>query len=72
MNSWGCEVTAVSSNPEKERETQQFGAHHFLNSRDPNALKSYTNSFDMIWILQTLTWIGIPILVHFVLVAGYT
>ena len=40
LNSWGCEVTAVSSNPEKERETQQFGAHHFLNSRDPNALKS--------------------------------
>ncbi|MGB8936415.1 MAG: zinc-binding dehydrogenase, partial [Candidatus Nitrosopolaris sp.] len=38
----------MSSNPEKERETQQFGAHHFLNSRDPNALKSYTNSFDMI------------------------
>jgi uncharacterized zinc-type alcohol dehydrogenase-like protein len=48
LHSWGCEVTAVSSNPEKVKETQQFGAHHFLNSRDPNALKSYTNSFDMI------------------------
>jgi alcohol/geraniol dehydrogenase (NADP+) len=59
----------VSSNPEKERETQQFGAHHFLNSRDPNALKSYTNSFDM--ILDTAR-IGIPILAHFVLAASYT
>ena len=48
LNSWGCEVTAVSSNPEKERETRQFGAHHFLNSRDPDALKSYANTFDMI------------------------
>ena len=30
LNSWGCEVTAISSNPEKEREVQQFGAHHFF------------------------------------------
>ncbi|HYZ60787.1 MAG TPA: zinc-binding dehydrogenase, partial [Nitrososphaeraceae archaeon] len=48
LNSWGCEVTAISSNPEKEREVQQFGAHHFLNSRKSDALKSYANSFDMI------------------------
>ena len=48
LKSWGCEVTAMSSNPEKERETLRFGAHHFLNSRDPDALKSYANSFDMI------------------------
>src|SRR5215469_14152049 len=38
----------LPDNPEKEKETQQFGAHRFLNSRDPNALKSFTNSFDMI------------------------
>ena len=48
LKSWGCEVTAISSNPEKEREVKQFGAHHFLNSQDPVALKSYANSFDMI------------------------
>jgi uncharacterized zinc-type alcohol dehydrogenase-like protein len=48
LNSWGCEVTAISSNPEKESEVQEFGAHHFLNSRNSNALKSYANSFDMI------------------------
>jgi uncharacterized zinc-type alcohol dehydrogenase-like protein len=48
LKSWGCEVTAISSNPKKEREVKQFGAHRFLNSRDPVALKSYANSFDMI------------------------
>ena len=48
LNSWGCEVTAMSTNPEKEREVLQLGAHHFLNSRDPDALKSYANSFDLI------------------------
>ena len=50
LNSWGCEVTAMSTNPEKEREAQQFGAHHFLNSRGPDALKSYANYFDMVLV----------------------
>ncbi|MDW0206026.1 MAG: NAD(P)-dependent alcohol dehydrogenase [Nitrososphaeraceae archaeon] len=50
LNSWGCEVTAISTNPEKEREAQQFGAHHFLNSRGPDALKPYANHFDMVLV----------------------
>jgi uncharacterized zinc-type alcohol dehydrogenase-like protein len=50
LNSWGCEVTAMSTNPEKEREAQQFGADHFLNSRDPDGLKPYANRFDMILV----------------------
>jgi D-arabinose 1-dehydrogenase-like Zn-dependent alcohol dehydrogenase len=36
---WGCEVTAFSSSPEKEDEAKGFGAHYFVNSRDPQALK---------------------------------
>jgi uncharacterized zinc-type alcohol dehydrogenase-like protein len=50
LKSWGCEVTAMSSNPEKEREALQFGAHHFLNSRGPDPLKSYANYFDMVLV----------------------
>ena len=50
LDSWGCEVTALSTNPEKEREAQEFGADHFLNSRDPDALKSHANTFDMILV----------------------
>jgi uncharacterized zinc-type alcohol dehydrogenase-like protein len=50
LNSWGCEVTAMSTNPEKEREAQQYGADHFLNSRNSDALKPYTNRFDMVMV----------------------
>lgn len=48
LKAWGCEVTAFSSNPSKEHEVKQLGAHHFVNSRDPNALKSVENSLDFI------------------------
>jgi uncharacterized zinc-type alcohol dehydrogenase-like protein len=50
LNSWGCEVTAFSTNPEKEKEARQFGAHNFLNSLTPNALKSSANIFDMVLV----------------------
>jgi alcohol/geraniol dehydrogenase (NADP+) len=50
LNAWGCEVTAISTNPAKEREAQEFGADHFLNSKDPDALKAYTNDFDMVLV----------------------
>ena len=30
LDSWGCEVTALSTNPEKEREAQECGADYFL------------------------------------------
>jgi uncharacterized zinc-type alcohol dehydrogenase-like protein len=54
LNSWGCEVTALSTNPEKEREAQEFGANHFLNSRDPDVLKMYANTFDMILVTSNV------------------
>ena len=50
LNAWGCEVTAISTNPAKEREAQEFGADHFLNSKGPDALKAYTNDFDMVLV----------------------
>jgi alcohol/geraniol dehydrogenase (NADP+) len=45
---WGCEVTALSTSPEKEDEARQMGAHHFLNSRDKQALASVAGKFDMV------------------------
>jgi alcohol/geraniol dehydrogenase (NADP+) len=48
LRAWGCDVTAFSSNPDKETEAKQLGANHFVNSRDPNALQAVANSFDLI------------------------
>jgi uncharacterized zinc-type alcohol dehydrogenase-like protein len=44
----GCEVTAISSTPDKEAEARGFGAHHFLATRDPKALRSAASSLDFI------------------------
>jgi uncharacterized zinc-type alcohol dehydrogenase-like protein len=48
LSAWGCEVTAFSTNPAKETEARDLGAHHFVNSRDAEALESVANSFDFI------------------------
>ena len=48
LNAWGCEVTAISTNPEKENEAKDFGADHFINSRISESLKPYTNKFNMV------------------------
>jgi len=48
LHAWGCDVTAFSSSPSKEDEARQLGANHFINSRDPEALASVANSFDVI------------------------
>jgi alcohol/geraniol dehydrogenase (NADP+) len=50
LNAWGSEVTAISTNPEKEKEAQEFGADHFINSKISDALKLYTNNFDMVLV----------------------
>jgi alcohol/geraniol dehydrogenase (NADP+) len=50
LNAWGSEVTAISTNPEKEKEAQEFGADHFINSKISDALKPYTNNFDMVLV----------------------
>jgi uncharacterized zinc-type alcohol dehydrogenase-like protein len=48
LDAWGCEVTAFSNSPEKEAEARQFGADHFVNSRDTGALEKMANSLDFI------------------------
>lgn len=48
LQSWGCEVTAFSSSPDKEEEARKLGAHHFVNSRDPEALEAVAGGFDVI------------------------
>ena len=50
-NRMGCEVTAISTSPDKEAEAKELGAHHFLNSRDEQAVKQARNSLD--YILNT-------------------
>jgi uncharacterized zinc-type alcohol dehydrogenase-like protein len=44
----GCEVTAISSTPDKETEARSFGAHRFLPTREPKALPSAAASLDFI------------------------
>lgn len=48
LQAWGCEVTAFSSSADKEAEAKEMGADHFINSRDPEALKAVAGSFDVI------------------------
>lgn len=50
LKAWGCEVTAFSTTPDKEPEARELGAHHFVNSRDSDALAELANSFDMILV----------------------
>lgn len=48
LRAWGCDVTAFSSNPDKESEARELGAKHFVNSRDAQAIEAVANSFDLI------------------------
>ena len=50
LNAWGCEVTAFSSSPDKEAEAREMGAHHFVNSRDTDAVNAVVGRFDMILV----------------------
>lgn len=47
-NAFGCEVTAFSSNPSKEKEAREFGATHFVDSTNDAALEKLAESFDFI------------------------
>ena len=48
LRAWGCDVTAFSTNPDKESEARELGATHFVNSRDTKAIAAVANSFDFI------------------------
>lgn len=47
-SAFGCEVTAFSSSPEKEKEAKEFGAHHFIHEADKRAVKKAVNSLDFL------------------------
>lgn len=48
LNAWGCHVTAFTSSPDKQQEALALGAHATLDSRNKDALKAATASFDLI------------------------
>jgi len=48
LNAWGCEVTAFTSSASKREEALELGAHHVLNSRDPEAMAAAAGSFDYV------------------------
>ncbi len=45
---WGCEVTAFTATPGKEKEAKDFGAHRVLNSKDPETLKAHAGTQDFV------------------------
>jgi uncharacterized zinc-type alcohol dehydrogenase-like protein len=44
----GCEVTAISSSPDKEPEARGFGARSFISTTEPKALHAAANSLDFV------------------------
>lgn len=46
--SFGAEVTVLSTSPKKEADAKRLGAHHFVVTRDPAALKPLAEHFDFI------------------------
>lgn len=57
---FGCHVTAFSSSSNKEAEARKFGAHEFVNSADPKALKAAQKSLDFIivTVFVDLDWVA--------------
>lgn len=45
---FGAEVTAFSTSKDKEEEALKLGAHHFVNTRETNAMKKLAGSFDLL------------------------
>jgi alcohol/geraniol dehydrogenase (NADP+) len=54
----GTEVYAISTNPEKQEEAIQFGAHHFIVSKEPEQMKRLTGALDLLLTTATanLDW----------------
>jgi len=55
LNKWGCEVTALSSNPAKADDARKLGAHHVVSSRDSAALAKLAGSLDFILVTANVT-----------------
>ena len=58
LRAWGCHVTAFTTSESKKTEALQFGAHHAMNTNDPDALQSAAGQFDLILstVNQALDW----------------
>jgi len=52
-NSFGAEVTVLSTSPSKEADARRLGAHKFVNTKDEEQVKSVTGYFD--FILDTVS-----------------
>jgi uncharacterized zinc-type alcohol dehydrogenase-like protein len=48
LNAWGCEVTAFTSSEDKKAEALELGAHHAINSRNPDEIEAAAGQFDFI------------------------
>ncbi len=48
LDSWGCEVTAFTSQDSKRDEAMAMGADHVVNSRDPAQLEKMAGSLDFL------------------------
>jgi uncharacterized zinc-type alcohol dehydrogenase-like protein len=44
----GCEVTALSSTPEKEDDARRLGAHHFVVTREGEAMAGLAHTLDLV------------------------
>jgi len=72
----GCDVTVISSSPEKREQAMRYGADHFVDSGDKAQMRKAEYTFDMLlctasggidWdvLLETLKWRGKVVLVGF-------
>ena len=44
----GAEVTVISHSDKKREDAKAFGAHHFINTKQPETMTEYANTFDLI------------------------
>ena len=49
----GCHVTAISGSPAKANEAKRFGAHEFVSTAEPGALKAHAGTCD--FLLSTVS-----------------
>lgn len=50
----GCEVTALSTTPDKENDARSFGADHFINSNDEGQMRKTAGSLDFILVTASV------------------
>ena len=48
LKAWGCEVTAFSTTPDKEKEARLLGAHNFVSTHDEEGLSKIRGRLDFI------------------------